>query len=295
MKNMNKLLHLLSVFIILLAVITSGFGLFYKTDGQSFDFINQYGDIIKIYGNGIYKNDSYFMAHIFKGTDFTILFFAIPLMIIALITDIKYSALKTKLFLTGITVFFLYYSISYSTGVTYNVLHLVYTALFSCSLFASIIGYGLLKTYDIKTSAKICTTGLKIFLVLCGLSLFIAWLPDIIVSLLNKKSLELIEIYTTQITYVLDMAIISPLIFVCLYNLSKGKNIGYILLGIILIMLVVVGIMVIFQTIIPIMGGIDMPLGAIITKVGIFVILALVAICYEIKLFKTMQSSGNVA
>lgn len=285
---MNKVFHIISAVIIFLALVTSGLGLFFTTDGQPFDFVNQYGDIIKIYGDGIYKNDSYFMAHIFKGTDFTVLFLAIPLMIIALIIDIKHNSLKTKLFLTGITVFFLYYSISYSIGAKYNVLHLIYTVLFSCTLFSSIIGYGLLKTYDIKTSAKIYTTGLKIFLVFCGLSLFIAWLPDIIVSLANKKSLELIEVYTTQITYVLDMAIISPLIFICLYNLSKGKDIGYILLGIILIMLIMVGIMVIFQTIIPLRAGIEMPLGAIITKVGIFVILALVAIYYEIKLFKNI-------
>jgi hypothetical protein len=64
---MNKIFHVASVFIILMAVITSSFGLFFTTDGQSFDFINQYGDTIKIYGDGIYKNDSYFMAPIFKG------------------------------------------------------------------------------------------------------------------------------------------------------------------------------------------------------------------------------------
>jgi hypothetical protein len=290
---MNKAFHIISAVIILLALVTSGFGLFFTTNGQAFDFMNQYGDTVKIYGNGIYKNDSYFMAHIFKGTDFTVLFLAIPIMIIALIIDIKNKTLRTKLFLTGIIVFFLYYSVSYSIGTKYNVLHLIYTALFSCTLFASIIGYGLLKTYDIKTSKKICGIGLKIFLVFCGLSLFVAWLPDIIVSLMNGKSLELIEIYTTQITYVLDMAIISPLIFICLYNLSKDKNIGYILLGIILNMLVMVGIMVIFQTIIPIMAGIEMPIGAIITKVGIFVLLAIVAIYYQIKLFKNIKGSGN--
>ena len=295
MKNMNKALHFLSIFIIVLTIITSGFGLFYTTDGQSFDFMNQYGDTIKIYGNGIYKNDSYFMAQIFKGTDCMVLFLAIPLLLIALIMDIKNNTLKTKLFLTGIILFFLYYSVSYSIGVIYNVLHLLYIALFSCSLFALVIGYGILKNYSIETSGKINTNGLKIFLAFCGLSLFVAWLPDIIVSLINKKSLELIEIYTTQITYVLDMAIISPTIFICLYNLSKGNNVGYILLGIILNMLVMTGIMVIFQTIIPAKAGIELPIGAIITKVGIFVVLAIIAIYYEIKLFKNMQSSGNVA
>jgi hypothetical protein len=286
--NMNKALHYLSVSIIVLAIITSGLGLFYKTDGQSFDFVNQYGDTVKIYGNGIYKNDSYFQTQIFKGTDCTVLFLAIPLLLIALIMDIKNNTLKTKLFLTAIIAFFLYYSVSYAIGVIYNVLHLLYTALFSCSLFAVVIGYGLLKTSEIKNSSKICTNGLKVFLVFCGLSLFVAWLPDIIVSLINKKSLELIEVYTTQITYVLDMAIVSPLIFICLYNLVKGNNIGYMLLGIILNMLVMVGIMVIFQTIVPIMAGVEMPIGALVTKVGTFVVLAIIGIIYEIKLFKVI-------
>jgi hypothetical protein len=291
---MNKVFHFLAFAIILLAIISSGFGLFYATDGQSFDFVNQYGDTIKIYGNGIYKNDSYFMAQIFKGTDCTALFLAIPLLVVALIIDIKNNTIRTKLFLTSTIAFFLYYAISYSFGVVYNVFHLLYAALFSCSLFAVIVGYGLLKNYDINISSKICTNGLKVFLALCGLSLFIAWLPDIIVSLINNKSLELIEIYTTQITYVLDMAIISPMIFICLYNLIRGNKIGYILLGIILNMLVMVGIMVIFQTIIPIKAGIEMPIGALITKVGIFVLLAIIGMIYEIKLFKRIQSSGNV-
>ena len=69
---MNKEFHILTVFIILLAIVTSGLGLFYKTDGEPFNFINQYGDTVRIYGNGIYKNDSYFMAPIHRGTDFTI-------------------------------------------------------------------------------------------------------------------------------------------------------------------------------------------------------------------------------
>ena len=104
-----------------MAIITSGFGLFYTTNGQPFDFINQYGDTVKIYGNGIYKNDSYFMAPIFKGTDCTILFLAVPLMIIVLILDIKNNTLKTKLFLTAFPALFVYYSASISFGIVYNI------------------------------------------------------------------------------------------------------------------------------------------------------------------------------
>jgi hypothetical protein len=269
--------------------------LFYTVDGQSFDFINQYGNTVKIYGDGIYKNDSYFMAPIFKGTDCTILFLAIPLLITALIIDIKNGTIKTKLFLTAIVALFAYYSTSISIGVVYNMLHLVYIALFSCSIYALIIGFILLGNYTIKISTIMYTNGLKIFLVFCGLSLFVAWLPDIIVSLINKKSLELIEVYTTQITYVLDMAIMSPLMFICMYNLSKGNSIGYILLGIILNILIVVGVMVIIQAIFQTIAGIDLPIMAIITKVGIFIVMAIVAIYYEAKLFRNIESGKTSA
>jgi len=272
-------------------MITSGLGLFYKTSGQPFDFLNQYGDTVKIYGNGIYKNDSYFMAPIFRGTDFTILFLAVPLTIIALILDIKNNTPKTKLFLTALVALFVYYSISISFGIIYNVLHLVYVALLGCSFYTLIIGFILLKNYSINNSVKILTNGLKIFLVSYGLSLFVAWLPDIIISIISKKSLGLIEIYTTQITYVLDMGIISPLIIICLYNLWKNNNVGYILLGVNLTILLLIGIMRPIQSVFQIRAGINLHLEAIITKIGIFVILALIALYYEIKLFKGIKSS----
>ncbi|PWJ96489.1 hypothetical protein C7380_10161 [Oceanotoga teriensis] len=70
------------------------------------------------------------------------------------------------------------------------------------------------------------SNGLSIFLILSGVSLFVAWLPDIISSLINGKSLSLIEVYTTEITYVLDIGIISPLIFICLFYLKKNEGIG---------------------------------------------------------------------
>jgi len=156
------------------------------------------------------------------------------------------------------------------------------------------MGFSILKKYQINIPIKVLTNGLKIFLIICGLSLFIAWLPDIITSLLNNKSLALIEIYTTQITYVLDMGIISPLIFICLYNLWVKNNFGYILLGIILNMLIFVGIMVINQTVFQSIAGISSQISVIITKVGIFVILAIFAIYYSIKLFKNIKCNENV-
>jgi len=286
--SLTKIMHIMTVLIILFAIITSSVGLFYSTNGQAYDFINQYGDIVKIYGNGLYKHDSYFMAPIFKGTDCAILFFVVPLSIITLIYDIKKNSIKTKLFLTGLIALFVYYSASISFGIVYNFLHLVYIALFGFSFFTLIIGFMVLKTYNINKQINIKTNGLMIFMLFCGISLFIAWLPDILSSLFNNKSLDLIEVYTIQITYVLDMGIISPLIFICIYNLWKNNDLGYILLGIILMVLTIIAVILPLQSIFQINAGIIIPIEALITKVGIFVALAIIAIYYNFKLFKNI-------
>lgn len=91
---------------------------------------------------------------------------------------------------------------SLSFGVTYNKLHLVYIALFSVSLFSLCILMGKFHTAA-ASQQKVCkfrvTKGIKVFPILSGISLFVAWLPDIITSLAKGWSLELIEVYTTEV------------------------------------------------------------------------------------------------
>lgn len=283
---MKHILQIISVLIIVFAVIATSYGLFHSDAGESFIFINQYGDSVKMFGKGLYKNDSFFMATIFKGTDFTILFIGVPLLIISLLLDYKRNNTRTKLFLTAILSLFAYYSTSIAFGITYNFLHLIYIALFGLSFFGVIIG---ISQIQIKDKIDIPRKGIKVFLIISGISLFIAWLPDIVTSLANGRSLELIEIYTTQITYVLDMGIISPLCFICLYLLNRESSLGYILLGIILTICTFVGLMVPIQTMFQTHYGIELPIQALITKVGIFIVLAIIALYYDIKLFKAVR------
>jgi hypothetical protein len=53
-------------------------------------------------------------------------------------------------------------------------------------------------------------------------------------------------------------------------------------------MLTIVGVMVIIQAVFQITAGIDLPVEALITKVGIFVVLALAVVYHEVKLFKLL-------
>jgi hypothetical protein len=87
-KSLNKVLYILTLIIIILSIVVASIGVFYTTNGKAFEVTNQYGDLVKIYGDGIYSHDSYFKAPIFRGSDFTILFLAVPVLILALIKGV---------------------------------------------------------------------------------------------------------------------------------------------------------------------------------------------------------------
>ncbi|MNZ74168.1 hypothetical protein D3C78_926110 [compost metagenome] len=125
-----------------------------------------------------------------------------------------------------------------------------------------------------------------VMLICLGIDLFAAWLPDIVSSLLNNRSLELIEVYTTEITYVLDMGIINPLMLLCLYMLKRKNGLGDITLIVMLRLCSVIGLMLPVQTIFQLLAGIELSVPVLISKMGIFVILAFFAVYYDKAYYK---------
>ena len=293
MINSNsKSLHTITFLIILLSLIASLTGLIYTTAGESHDFVNQYGDTVNMYGSGLYEYDSSFVVPIFRGTDFTILFIAIPLLIIALLLDMKKNTMKYRLLLTSVISAFTYYAASIAFGVTYNSLHLVYIALFSASIFGLIVAIASLdkKQLEESISPSLKYKGIYRFLVITGIALTIAWLPDIISALLAGRPLLLIETYTTSVTNILDIGIITPVAFIALSLLKKRKGMGYILLGMLLTTCVIMGIMLPIQSVFQTLAGITIPVPALVIKVGIFVALAVFAFYFNFKLFKNIKT-----
>ena len=149
-------------------------------------------------------------------------------------------------------------------------------------------GYGIYKFDSFFKAPLFIGTDLAI-LILSGISLFVAWLPDIITSLAKGRSLELIEVYTTEVTYVLDMGIISPVMFIAFFLVRKDSFVGYVLLRMILKVGKYLGIILPMQTFFQLLAGIDLPVPALITKVGIFVALAAFATYFERKIKKDTQ------
>lgn len=293
---MKKIMFTILGLTVFFGIISCVVGLLSFNTDHSFNFVNQYGETIKIWGYGIYKNDSFFKAPIFIGSDFTMLFVTIPLLIRAIFKYKKLESQRDLIFLTSMLAALLYFSFSQAFGITYNQLHLIYIAFFGFNFYSFVVCLYKIKTDEVAKSLEgySLTKTIKVFLVLAGLSLFVAWLPDIIVSLVSGKPLSLLEVYTTDITYVLDMSIISPFIFITLFLLKSSNNRGYVFLPIVLVVCSVVGIMVIFQSIYQYIAGIHVPIPALITKVGIFVALSVVSFNLSRSYFKSFTNVNKI-
>lgn len=290
MKN-HKKTDYFAIIVMICICVTSICGILSMRFDYAYDFVNQYGHVVKIFGYGIYANDSYFKATISIGTDFCILFVLFPMFFSTYMQYRKKDDTLSEIKLISVYAVAFYYAASIAFGVTYNQIFLVYVLLFTCSLFGM---FSHIKRVHVTQNITI-TKGLQVFLIISGIALIVAWLPDIISAMLEGDTLSLIGVYTTEITYVLDMGIISPMCFVCLYLLKKKDSLGVVLLAVLLKACIIVGIMVIPQTICQMLSGVELPLPALITKVLSFVALGGFALYFNHKMYYELEKNKETS
>jgi hypothetical protein len=286
-------LHWLIPLIAVLAMITAGGGLFSQGGDGPFSFTTVYGDTVEIYGQGIYRHDSSFVAAIFKGTDVITLFVSLPLLLASYLSY-RRGSLRGSIFLIGILLYFLYVGVTYTFSALFNSLFLVYTALFSATLFAVILA---LTTFDTQHLASKVTSnmprrGIAIFMFVIGLGTFMLWLSELIGPLMTGQAPANLGPYTTMFTHGFDSAVITPATVLTGIYLLRRKPLGYLLAAPLLILCTLIGVVVIAQTISQAMAGIVFPIGVYIGMVGSWVVMGAFAVGLAIAYFRNISEAG---
>jgi hypothetical protein len=129
------------------------------------------------------------------------------------------------------------------------------------------------------------------FCIVSGVALIGAWLPDIISSYFSGQPPAYIGLYSTEITYALDMGIISPCLFLCAYLLHRRRASGVSMLCVLLVVCILVGVMLPVQTVVQLAVGIQLVPAAIVAKVASFVVLAGWAALLLRKVGKTLDNA----
>ncbi|MDO5561044.1 MAG: hypothetical protein Q4F95_15805 [Oscillospiraceae bacterium] len=274
----------------LMALTSSLIGLFYSFGGESREVLTHTGLNVKIFGDGIYKNDTLMKAATTKGTDAAIIIFSV-LLIILVFNESRSK--KLTLVKTGILSSLLYNSICLTMGVTINSLFALYIAMFSATLFSFIRNFTgcLAHLKPDKAYADKKHIGSIVFLTVSGCSVLI-WLTFIIPAMVSGdpySSIETLEIYCSEPTFVLDLGVILPCCIICATGICKRKNTAFILSSVLYTGITAVGICVICQTFMQMSLGIIFKPGQYIGLVGTFVILGGISAAMNTRVLRALR------
>jgi len=276
--------------IAVLSIILAGAGLFLQGGEGPFIFTTVYGDSVEVYGQGLYRHDSSFAAALLKGTDATTLFVGVPLLLIGYLFYLR-GSLRGSLFLTGMLFYFLYVGVTYTFSVVFNPLFLVYTALFSAALFATIIALTMFDTQTLadNVAPRMPYRGMAIFMFVAGLGTLMLWLSELIGPLTTAQAPTNLGPYTTMFTHGFDSAVITPATVITGIYLLRRKPLGILLAAPLLILCTLIGVVVIAQTVSQASAGIVFPIGVYIGMIGSWVVMGAFAVGLTIAYFRNIR------
>ena len=294
MKASNSVLWLSSL-IALLALIAASVGLFWQDGSGSFSFTTLRGQSAEIYGQGLYRYDTLFVAAGNRGTDMVTLFLGIPLLVLSTLLY-RRGSLRGGLVLTGALTWFLYVDASYALGaVAYNDLFLVYVTLFSASLFAFVLA---LTSIDLQIlpsyfSSRMPRRGPAIFMFASGLLTLFVWLIEPITALIQGRPPEHLGPYSTLFTNAVDMAIIVPAAFVAGGLILGRKPLGYVISVPLLVLEAMLAPLIVAQTVSQVRAGVSFTPGEMVGPIAGFAVLGLLAIWMIVAIVRNISEPAT--
>ncbi|MDF2951653.1 MAG: hypothetical protein K0S18_1236 [Anaerocolumna sp.] len=234
MKN-KKSITTLVICIIVFSFFAAIIGIFYNNGNGVYEIQSFRGEIIEIYGKGLYRNDSISVVAQGKAQDIITIVLGIPLLALALYFSLK-DSLKGRLLLTGTLGYFLYTYISYVFLWMYNPMFLIYVVLMSASFFAftlSMMSFEI-NTLDQAFSKKLPVKFLGGFQIFFAIALCLLWIGKILPSIKDNVVPAGLEHYTTLVIQGMDLGFIVPIALLSGILLIKRKPYGYLISSVII-------------------------------------------------------------
>jgi hypothetical protein len=254
-------------------------------------FTTVHGQVVQLYGQGLYRSDTLFYAASFKGLDSVTLAVFVPALLAALLAW-RRGSWRASVVVTGMLSVFLYNAASMAFGAAYNPFFLVYVGLLSASFFAFTLALATLDHHALaaQIAQGLPRRGLAVFLSLAGLAPLVLWLSDVIGSLAAGRVPELLGSYTTTYTYAVDLALVVPAVYLAAALLVRRSPFAYALAGTMLILLTSVGVSVVATTLAQAAVGIVFSPGQYIGLIGSWIILGALAIAFLVVLLRAMPA-----
>jgi hypothetical protein len=275
---MSKVVARLSWLLAALAVPAAALGLFWSGSGGPVPFTTARGQLVELYGRGLYHYDTLFGAGGARGTDAVVLFVGVPLLVASTLAY-RRAGLRAALLHSGVLLFFLYVYASAALGtVAYNPAFPLYVALFGVSLFAFVSTVaGVDRTALGRTLAAAPRRGPAAFLAVSGLVTLLVWAVPLASALLARRTPERLDSYPTPLTFALDLGVIVPATFVAAVNVRRGAAVGWLVAVPLLVLETMLAPMIAAQTVGQVAAGVSFPIGQVVGPIAGFLTIAVLA------------------
>jgi hypothetical protein len=277
-RRAADLLQLSSQVVATMAVPATVAGLWPARKEPSRAFLTQRGDTVQLFGRGLYRDDTVFVAAGQRATDGVVLTVAVPLLLAATRLH-RRGSLPGHLLLVGTLATFGYVYGSAALGtVAYNPLFLLYVALFAASLWAFALAFA---TVDRRVLAarlrEAPRKGPAALMLASGAVTAGVWAAPLVAAARGRRTPERLDSYSTPVTQALDLAVIAPAALIAGVRILRGDPSGYLVASSLLVLEVMLAPLIAAQTVSQLAAGIRFPPGQILGPVAGFAALALVA------------------
>ena len=282
----NSIVIRLASFIILLALFAAGMGVFWQGTGESYPFETLRGETVMIRGHGLYRFDTVNSSSQEVAQDVVTLLIGIPLLFTGILLARK-GTMRGQLLLTGALGYFLYTYGAMCFLTAFNLLFLVYVALFSMSLFGFILS---MKNLDVDEVTRHISDGfprraIAAYFIIVAVFLTLAWLGLVASPSLTWTPPNGLESAITMVIQALDLGVIVPTSLITASLLLKKQPWGYALASVMLLKILTMGTALIAMIVNQLLEGVQIdPVTSVI-----FVLISLAGISLGIFTLKNIR------
>ncbi len=235
----KKTISTLVICIALLASIAAAAGIFIGQGSGQYEFKTIHGQMVTIYGKGLYQHMSADVAIQGIAQDYITLFLASPLLLLSLLWA-RRGSLKGKFVLAGTLGYIFLTYLFYMNMAMYNSLFLVYVCLTGLTFFALVLTLLSININQLPMvfSNLVPTKFIGGFLIFNALCIALLWLSVIVPPLIDKTIVPLsVQHYTTLTVQAFDLSLFLPISFVSGFLLIKKHKFGFLMAPVYLVFL----------------------------------------------------------
>jgi hypothetical protein len=268
-------------------------GLIWRPSGNPTTVVTPRGQTVHLAGDGLYRYDTVFTAANNTAADAVVLALGIPLVVTAWLQHRKRSPRGTLL-LTGSLGYLLYVYASYALGVAYNPLYLAYVTLLSASLFGFLAAFAATDRAALAAAAEnpdVPHRSLSSFLLASAAVTAVVWLQPLVAALLQGTAPDLLDVYTTPVTYSLDLAVITPAAALAGLLVRRGQPIGYLLAVPLLVIIVLLLPTISLATALQVAAGISFTPAEVMGPIAGFAVLGVLGARLLVRLLRAVPTT----